>query len=208
MLGTINLAVPGNGRPLRYASPNSSAAERSSGAAQEKKNTALDALSSIPSDNMTLRFETSGGKKGTLHWSKDMLASVGGNGGTVNARYHESSTKDDPIAVIWGTDSGGRSYETIIHLNDVNPHDATPGEMIALNAHLSKINGKNDASPVALWSSIGVFGTDSQTDYESYYSDYIAMQKQSGNQAGAQLYQIQLERFLFSFQQAAENTQW
>lgn len=204
MLGNINLAAPGNGRYLKYSSPKSLLTGGFSGLASQEETPSPAARTAAPKKGMTLNFETSDGKKGTLHWSKDMLASVGGNGGTVNARYHQDSTEDDPIAVIWGTDSDGRAYETVVHLNDVDPRHASPGEMIALNAHLSRINGKNDANPIALWASTGVFGADSRTDYESYYNDYIAMQKQAGNQAGARLYQTQIERFLFSFQQAAE----
>lgn len=204
MLGNINLAAPGNGRYLKYASQKSLLTEGFTGLASQEETLFPSARTAAPKKGMTLNFETSDGKKGTLHWSKDMLASVGGNGGTVNARYHQDSTEDDPIAVIWGTDSDGRAYETVVHLNDVDPRHASPGEMIALNAHLSRINGKNDANPIALWASTGVFGADSRTDYESYYNDYIAMQKQAGNQAGARLYQTQIERFLFSFQQAAE----
>ena len=34
-------------------------------------------------------------------------------------------------------------------------------------------------------------------DYVQYYKEYIAMQQQSGNPSGAELYQLQLERFYF-----------
>lgn len=204
MLGNINLAAPGNSRYLKYASPKSLLTGGFAELALQEEAPSPSARTTTSEKGMTLNFETSDGKKGELHWSQDMLASIGGNGGTVNARYHQDSTEDDPIAVIWGTDSAGRSYETVVHLNDVDPRHASPGEMIALNAHLSRINGKNDASPIALWASTGVFGADSKTDYQSYYNDYIAMQKQAGNQAGARLYQIQMERFLFSVRQAAE----
>lgn len=204
MFGNINLAKPENSRSFTYAFSHPQASGKFTGLASAKKHSSLNPQSSDPAKSMVMSFETSDGKKGELHWSKDMLASVGGSGGTVNAKYHESSTEDDPVAVIWGTDSNGSAYETIVHMNDVDPRHASPGEMIALNAHLSKANNKTDASPIALWTSIGSFGVKTKTDYESYYNDYIAMQKQAGNLSGAALYQLQLEQFLFSYHQASQ----
>ncbi|MEY8337897.1 hypothetical protein AALB16_07655 [Lachnospiraceae bacterium 62-35] len=157
--------------------------------------------------SMVMHFETSDGKKGDLHWENDMLASVGGTGGTVNAKYHESSTEEDPVAVIWGTDWNGKEYKKLIHLNDINPSQATPAEMIALNAHLSKKDSNHTENPIALWVS-GRNGVNSKMDYEQYYKEYISMQQQGGNQSSVDLYQLQLERFLFFYQQnkKTENT--
>ena len=73
--------------------------------------------------------------------------------------------------------------------------------MMALNAHLSKIGNGDVASPIALWNSLGATNADSKMDFDQYYRDYIAMQRLGGNQSNAELYQLQLERFLFFFQQ-------
>ena len=158
--------------------------------------------------NMVMHFETSDGKKGELNWGDHMLASVGGTGGTINAGYHETSTEEDPVAVIWGTDQNGKEYKRIVHLKDINPNQATPAEMIALNAYLSKKDNKHAENPIALWLSCST-GVNSKTDYEQYYKEYISMQQQSGNASGADLYQLQLERFLFFYRQNkwSENTE-
>lgn len=87
MPGNVSMGMPAGNAPVGYVS--------------QKGHTAHG-------KSMVMRFETSGGKKGTLQWNQEMLASVGGNGGTVNAGYHEGSTAEDPVAVIWGTDSRGQ----------------------------------------------------------------------------------------------------
>ena len=65
-----------------------------------------------------------------------------------------------------------------------------------------------EENPIALWLS-GSAGVNSKMDYEQYYKEYISMQQQSSNQSGADLYQLQLERFLFFYRQnkQAENTE-
>lgn len=158
--------------------------------------------------NMVMRFGTSDGKKGELNWGDHMLASVGGAGGTINVGYHETSTEEDPIAVIWGTDQNGKGYKKTVHLKDINSNQATPAEMTALNAYLSKKEHTHTENPIALWLS-GSAGVNSKMDYEQYYKEYISMQQQSSNQSGADLYQLQLERFLFFYRQnkQAENTE-
>lgn len=152
-------------------------------------------------DSLTVQFRTSDGHEGVLYHGKDMLVSVGGKGGTVNAKYDESSTKENPVVVIWGTDSTGKEYKKKVPLNEINPRDASPAEMMALNAHLSKIGNGDVAGPIALWNSLGAANADSKMDFDQYYRDYIAMQRLGGNQSNAELYQFQLERFLFFFQQ-------
>lgn len=179
MPGNVSLRLSGENGSAGYVSKNARAA-------REK--------------HMVMRFETSDGKKGELQWGKDMLACVGGRGGTINAAYHESSTAEDPVAVLWGTDRSGKEYRNIVHLNDIDPGCATPAEMITLNAHLSKLDGRSQGNPIALWVSKNA-GVNSEMDYEQYYRDYIALQQQSGNRLGADLCQLQLERLLFFHQQ-------
>ena len=133
---------------------------------------------SVQGKGVTMRFETSDGKKGKLQWNKDMLASAGGAGGTVNARYHESSTAKDPVAVIWGTGRDGKKYRSIVHLNNIDPGHATPAEMIALNAHLLRSSGKNAENPIALWASKSA-GANSKMDFVQYFKEYAAMQQQT-----------------------------
>lgn len=143
--------------------------------------------------------KTSDGKSGVLYHGKDIIASIGGAGGTVNVKYHECSTEEDPVVITWGTDAKGKEYETFIHLNDIDINHATPAEMMALNAHLAKAGYKDvsAAGPIALWNSLGQ-GNDvnSKMDFEQYYKGHIAMQ-QLADKSGAALYQYELERYLF-----------
>lgn len=135
-----------------------------------------------------------------LYWGKDIIASVGGIGGAVNIKYHENSTEEDPIVVAWGTDAMGKEYSETIHLNDIDINHATPAEMIALNAHLSKTGHKDAvaAGPGALWNSLGLGNNaNSKMNFEQYYKDYIAMQQLGNNKSGAALYQYELESYLF-----------
>lgn len=135
-----------------------------------------------------------------LYWGKDIIASVGGIGGTVNVKYHEDSTEDDPVVIAWGTDATGKEYSEKIHLNDIDINHATPAEMMALNAYMAKTGHKDAvaAGPGALWNSLGLGNNaNSKMDFEQYYKDYIAMQQLGNNKSGAALYQYELENYLF-----------
>ena len=63
--------------------------------------------------------------------------SGGGDGQNVHAEYTPASTPDDPIVRISGDALGGR-YEKVVHLNDVDPANASYPELCALVAHLTK----------------------------------------------------------------------
>lgn len=143
--------------------------------------------------------------EGTLYFGDDILASVGGVGGEVHVKYDESTTDEDPVVIAWGKDSKGNPYEEKIHLNNVDPNNASPAEMIALNAHLAKTGIKPEAGkagPGALWGPLGCgYDVNTKMNYTQFYKDYIAMQEMGNNKSGAALYQLELERFLFFNQQ-------
>ena len=117
-----------------------------------------------------------------------------------------SSTAEVPVVRIWGKTQGGENYEAVVSLNEVDPHHASPAEMIALNAHLSRGGDLKaaKAGPIALWASMEDAFPDTKMDFESYYGEYIAMQAAGGNRSGAHLYQLQLEELLFANRQGAE----
>ena len=91
-----------------------------------------------------------------VHAGKRQNSSAGGTGGTIHAKYHEDSTREDPMVIVWGVDISGKNYEKIIHLNDIDPRHATPAEMIALHAHLAQQDEQNMENPIALWVSKGM----------------------------------------------------
>lgn len=187
-------------KPFEYPSKKSPVSENPVPFSDPESNAPQTKEGDISGGNFKCTFSTSDGNNGVLYMGKDILASVGGIGGTVNVKYHESSTQDDPVVMIWGMDAQGKEYENTVHLNDIDINHATPAEMIALNAHLTKIGDKSVAAadPGALWISFGT-GNDvnSKMDFGQYFKDYIAMQELGNNKSGAALYQCQLERYIF-----------
>lgn len=155
---------------------------------------------------LVLHARTQNGQEWTLYGGKDILASVGGNGGSVNVKYHESSTASNPVVRIWGKSRDGNDYEAVVSLNEIDLRHASPAEMIALNAHLSRTGDTRaaKAGPIALWISIGKVSPDTGMDFEQYYKEYIAAQAAGGNEAGAALYRLQLEALLFAHRQNEE----
>ncbi|MCM1134249.1 MAG: hypothetical protein NC400_01620 [Clostridium sp.] len=66
----------------------------------------------------------------------DMLYSGGnGTGLSFYIKYAENSTEADPTVVAKGVDENGREFEQIIHINKINPKNATIVEMRALEAY-------------------------------------------------------------------------
>ena len=80
--------------------------------------------------------------KGTAGSSKkglqtaDLLYS-GGNGAglSYSIKYADSSTKEDPTVIAKGIDEQGKEFEQIIHINDIDPRNATIVEMHALEEY-------------------------------------------------------------------------
>ena len=60
------------------------------------------------------------------------------NGQELHLDYDESSTVDHPVIKAWGVDSRGENFERLIYVNEVDPRNASPAEMRALEAHLKK----------------------------------------------------------------------
>lgn len=71
--------------------------------------------------------------------SEKCIYSGGGrNGQSVHVFYTEDSTPEDPIVQIFGTSTSG-DYKEVIHLNDIDPTNATYAELCALLAHQNRI---------------------------------------------------------------------
>lgn len=139
---------------------------------------------------------------------EDRLASHVSISGSAHVKYDESSTEEDPVVYIWGKDSNGKPYESKVHLNDVDSYNATPAEMIALSAHLGKI-GQN--IPGSNMNTIGLlacgFDVNTKTNCVKFAETYIEMQKVCHNTSEVNVCQLQLERFIFFYQQNQQNQQ-
>lgn len=72
-----------------------------------------------------------------------------GFGRTIYMDYDESSTEDDPVIYAEGIGDDGKPYKTKIHVNDINPYNATYLEMTALALHTGNMDGLSPISPTS-----------------------------------------------------------
>ncbi len=68
--------------------------------------------------------------------NRSLIAYGTANGQQLFMNYADNSTDEDPVMRAWGTNSEGEAFETLIHINSVNPNYATPAEMQALKLYL------------------------------------------------------------------------
>lgn len=54
------------------------------------------------------------------------------------ANYTADSTDEDPTVAIYGINDYGEKYSEIVHLNDIDPTNATYGEFNALYQHIAE----------------------------------------------------------------------
>ena len=67
----------------------------------------------------------------------DMLYSGGnGTGLSFYIKYAENSTEEDPMVVAKGVDENGDEFQQLIHINQIDPRNATIVEMRALEAYI------------------------------------------------------------------------
>lgn len=89
------------------------------------KNSASDSAPSLPIDVYML--------------DEICIYSGGGrNGQTVNVMYTPDSTAENPTVKIFGHSLSG-DYEEVVHINDIDPTNATYAELCALLAHQHRI---------------------------------------------------------------------
>ena len=67
----------------------------------------------------------------------DMLYSGGnGTGLSFYIKYADGSTEDDPTVIAKGVDENGDEFEQTIHINKINPRNASLVEMTALESYM------------------------------------------------------------------------
>ena len=79
---------------------------------------------------------------GTSHISSETAAGLIYSGGTASdmlfdLRYAEHSTDENPIISARGQDENGKEFTQLIDVNKIDPSNATPVEIIALQASLT-----------------------------------------------------------------------
>jgi len=58
----------------------------------------------------------------------------------LHMKYDDTSTKENPVILAIGRDKQGNNFTSKIYVNNVNPENASPVEMIALSVHLREQN--------------------------------------------------------------------
>ncbi len=112
------------------------------------------------------------------------IYSGGGQGGqTVHVMYEEGSTAEDPIVRIFGNSQSGE-YEKVVHINDIDPTNATYPELCALLAHKTR-TGEYTPEKGTLLSPLPV-GVDrgdysKKVNYMQTIKDYVSSSKQNGH---------------------------
>lgn len=66
-----------------------------------------------------------------------IYSSTAADGQSVHVMYEEGSTPEDPVVRIFGNSQSGE-YEEIVHINEIDPSNATYPELCALLAHKNR----------------------------------------------------------------------
>lgn len=120
-------------------------------------------------------------------------------GQELHMKYDDSSTEEDPVMLVEGTDIQGNDFVKKIHLNDVDPENTTPAEMTALRAHLAQRGDKSvkTSSGIPLKALGSYQNVNSPMNFKQYYEDWASNLEEAGFYQNADLYMSELERYLF-----------
>ena len=112
-----------------------------------------------------------------------IYSSTGQNGQSVHVMYEENSTAEDPIVRIFGNSLSGE-YEKIVHINDIDPTNASYSELCALLAHKAR-TGEYTPEKGTLLSPlpIGIDRGDysQKLNYVQMVNDYVSSNQQHGH---------------------------
>ncbi|MDE7185171.1 MAG: hypothetical protein K2O40_12045 [Lachnospiraceae bacterium] len=123
----------------------------------------------------------------------DMLYSGGnGTGLSFYIKYAEGSTEDDPTVIAKGVDENGDEFEQTIHINQINPKNATVVEMHALEAHMGvkKLGGLT-----SLPMESGAMGLNDRTDFMDMFQKQISDMKLLSQRKAAAYYQYSMQAY-------------
>lgn len=106
----------------------------------------------------------------------------GPNGQSVHVMYEEESTAEDPIVRVFGNSQSGE-YEKVVHINDIDPTNATYPELCALLAHKTRTGEYTPEKGTLLMPlPVGVEQGDysQKFNYVQTIKDYVSSNKQNG----------------------------
>lgn len=140
-----------------------------------------------------------GGYHGTLKMGYLYSGFSPVSGQELHMKYDLSSTDEDPVMYVEGTDIHGKSFTTKIHLNDVDASHATPAELTALRVHLAQQGDERvkASSGIPLMALSSHQDVDTPMDLKQYYEDWASSLANAGYRQNAGIYMSELERYLF-----------
>jgi hypothetical protein len=123
----------------------------------------------------------------------DMLYSGGnGTGLSFYIKYAEGSTEDDPTVIAKGVDENGDEFEQTIHINKINPRNASLVEMTALESYMGvdKNGGLTSLPPET-----GMMGLSDRTDFMDMFQKQISDMKLLSQKKAAAYYQYSMQAY-------------
>ena len=124
---------------------------------------------------------------------EDMLW-TGGNGTGLSyyLKYAEDSTEDDPTVIAKGVDENGNEFEQTIHINKINPRNASLVEMTALESYMGvdKNGGLTSLPPET-----GMMGLHDRTNFMDMFQKQISDMKLLSQKKAAAYYQYSMQAY-------------
>ena len=135
------------------------------------------------------------GKKGhTVYMKTDDMLYSGGNGSGLSfyIKYAENSTEDDPTVIAKGVDENGDEFEQTIHINKINPQNASLVEMTALESYMGvdKNGGLTSLPP-----GTGMMGLHDRTNFMDMFQKQISDMKLLSQKNAAAYYQYSMQAY-------------
>ena len=123
----------------------------------------------------------------------DMLYSGGnGTGLSFYIKYAEGSTEDNPTVLAKGVDENGNEFEQTIHINKINPRNASLVEMTALESYMGvdKNGGLTSLPPET-----GMMGLHDRTNFMDMFQKQISDMKLLSQKKAAAYYQYSMQAY-------------
>ena len=123
----------------------------------------------------------------------DMLYSGGnGTGLSFYIKYAENSTEDDPTVIAKGIDENGNEFEQTIHINKINPRNASLVEMTALESYMDvdKNGGLTSLPP-----GTGMMGLHDRANFMDMFQKQISDMKLLNQKKAVAYYQYSMQAY-------------
>lgn len=147
--------------------------------------------------DFSTHFNNAAKKGHTVYMKTDDMLYSGGNGTGLSfyIKYAESSTKENPTVVAKGVDENGEEFEQTIHINDINPTNATLVEMRALEAYLGveKYAGFDSLPKVPFGA--GQMGLHDRADFMTMFRKQISDMTLLRQQKAAEYYRYSMQAY-------------